>query len=305
MAASDPRDIVSSRLFHQPRQDLFDAFRDPKRLPLWWGPDGFTNTLDELDFRVGGNYRITMHGPDGTNYKNESVFTEIVEPGRIVFDHLRTMHRFIMTMTFDDVNGATRLTWVQRFDTAEECERVRQFAGPANEQNFDRLAYVLSATLGQTISMSVSDREVHVVRAYDAPLPLVYQAWTDVKHLANWWGPDGFRITTKKFDFKPGGEWIFTMHGPDGTAYPNRIVYSEIVPEKKLLITHGSDGVDGPAGDIQFVNSITFEERLGKTRVEMRSVFAKPEMREKAIRQFGAIEGGKQHMAKLAKYLKT
>lgn len=138
------REIVSTRVFDHPRTVVFGAFTDPEKLSKWWGPAGFTNTFDEFDFRPGGFWRFTMHGPDGTNYINESQFVEIVEPERIVFIHLRTMHRFKMTMTFDEVEGnKTRLTWRQEFDTAEECEKVRIFAGPANEQNFDRLTSIL------------------------------------------------------------------------------------------------------------------------------------------------------------------
>jgi uncharacterized protein YndB with AHSA1/START domain len=136
-------EIVSTRTFPVPPAQVFAAFTDPERLKRWWGPDGFTNTFHEFDFRPGGMWRFVMHGPDGTNYVNESQFLEVVDHERIVFDHLRTMHRFRMAMTFAG-RGETTLTWRQRFETAAECEKVKAFAGPANEQNFDRLAAVLA-----------------------------------------------------------------------------------------------------------------------------------------------------------------
>jgi uncharacterized protein YndB with AHSA1/START domain len=133
------REYVDSRLIDFPRERVFRAFSDPEQLAKWWGPNGFTNTITKFDFRVGGDWHLTMHGPDGTDYRNESVFVEIAEPERIVYDHLRTMHRFLMEMTYFDFDGKTRITWRQRFETPEEWEKVKAFVPAANEQNFDRL----------------------------------------------------------------------------------------------------------------------------------------------------------------------
>ncbi|MDZ4658572.1 MAG: SRPBCC family protein [Bythopirellula sp.] len=137
---ADDREVVSTRLIDAPRQVVFQTFSDPEQLAQWWGPSGFTNTIKKFDFRPGGDWHLTMHGPGGTDYRNESVFVEIVEPERIVFDHLRTMHRFLMTMTFFEFDGKTRVTWRQRFESVAELEKVRAFVPAANEQNFDRLA---------------------------------------------------------------------------------------------------------------------------------------------------------------------
>ena len=136
--------IVSTRVFAASRDAVFGAFSDPERLKLWWGPNGFTNTFHEFDFRPGGAWKYVMHGPDGTDYANESEFVEIVRPERIVIDHLRPMHRFLMTMSFDDVDGQTRLTWRMRFDTTAEVDKLRPWIEPANEENFDRLAECLA-----------------------------------------------------------------------------------------------------------------------------------------------------------------
>lgn len=132
-------DIVSTRLIDASREQLFEAVRDPAQLALWWGPDGFTNTFDEFDFRPGGAWRFTMHAPDGADYPNESEFVEIDPFTRIVFDHLRPMHWFRMTMSFVPENGKTRLTWQMRFESRAESDKFREFIVIANEQNLDRL----------------------------------------------------------------------------------------------------------------------------------------------------------------------
>lgn len=140
---SDPdysgHDIVNTRIFTAPRELLWRAWTEPEHLAQWWGPNGFRNTFREFDLREGGHWRFTMHGPDGTDYENEIVFREIVRPERLVLDHVEPVHRFIVTATFANENGKTRVTFRMRFDSADECARVRSFVVDANEQNFDRL----------------------------------------------------------------------------------------------------------------------------------------------------------------------
>jgi uncharacterized protein YndB with AHSA1/START domain len=125
---------------------VFEAFSDPSRLARWWGPEGFTNTVHELDLRPGGMWRLTMHGPDGVDHPSENVFVEVVRPERIVFRHVSGGHRFEMTVTLDEQGGATRVTWRMRHPTAAECAKVRSVVVVANEQNFDRLAAELART---------------------------------------------------------------------------------------------------------------------------------------------------------------
>jgi uncharacterized protein YndB with AHSA1/START domain len=136
-------EIVSTRIFDVPRERVFEAFANPHHLPHWWGPAGFTNTIQEFDLRPGGAWRLVMHGPDGKDYENESVFLEVKRREKISYDHVRPMHRFQMTMTYEDVDGGTRLTWRMVFAPDRGNEQLRGFIVAANEQNFDRLAAYL------------------------------------------------------------------------------------------------------------------------------------------------------------------
>jgi uncharacterized protein YndB with AHSA1/START domain len=108
-------------------------------LSRWWGPQGFRNTFEQFDFRVGGDWKFVMHGPDGSDYANHSVFEEITPPSRIVLRHLGD-HEFVLTMTLTpEPAGRTRLHWRQRHDSVRARDEVAAFCIPANEQNFDRL----------------------------------------------------------------------------------------------------------------------------------------------------------------------
>lgn len=137
-AAPAPNEIISSRRIAMPREQVFDAFADPKQLTRWFGPDGFTSTFEKFDFRVGGEWVFMFHGPDGRNYPNHSTFIEIVEPERIVYDHDVPPH-FRMTITLAADGDATLLIWRMSFAEASVCETLKSICIPANEQNFNRL----------------------------------------------------------------------------------------------------------------------------------------------------------------------
>ena len=95
------------------------------------------------------------------------------------------------------------------------------------------------------------DRDPRVivgVREFDAPRELVFSVWTDAKHLAQWWGPNGFTTTTSRFEFRPGGVWRFVMHGPDGRDYQNRVVFDEIVPPERIVYRHDGGTRGGVRG---------------------------------------------------------
>lgn len=131
--------VTSSRLFPATCADLWQAWVDPARHARWWGPDGFSNTVQEFDLRPGGAWKLTMHGPDDTEFHNEKVFTEVRPQERVVFRHLSPMHVFTMAMDFTPHAAGATLTWTMDFETPTSAELLK-FISLANEQNFDRLA---------------------------------------------------------------------------------------------------------------------------------------------------------------------
>ena len=123
MTNTADREIVSARVYAVPRELVWKAWTDPKHVARWWGPKGFTNTIHEMDVRPGRVWRLIMHGPDGTDYKNEIVFIEVVKPERLVYDHV-SGPRFHVTATFADEGGKTKLTIRMMFPTAEERDNT-------------------------------------------------------------------------------------------------------------------------------------------------------------------------------------
>ena len=153
------------------------------------------------------------------------------------------------------------------------------------------------------LRMDTQDLDIVVSRTVDAPRRLVWKAFTDPKHVVRWWGPDGFTNTLKEMEVRPGGAWRFTMHGPDGTDYPNRIRYEEVTEPERLVYLHDDD--EGGAPDQSFRVVTTFEDAGdGKTTVTLRITCRSAEQKAK-LAGYGAVEGGKQTLARLAEYLKT
>ena len=140
--------------------------------------------------------------------------------------------------------------------------------------------------------------ELRLIRVYDAPAALIWKVWTEDKHVTKWWGPRGFSLTTKSKEVKPGGKWIYTMHGPDGTDWPNITTYYEVELHKKLVYDHGaSEGKEA-----LFRVTVTFEEHLGKTVMDMTMALATPEA-AKEVKKFIKLAGGNSTWDRLAEYL--
>jgi uncharacterized protein YndB with AHSA1/START domain len=150
------------------------------------------------------------------------------------------------------------------------------------------------------ISLEHPEREFILTRLLKAPRELVYRVWTQPEHVMHWWGPAGFTNTIQHMEVKEGGEWTFIMHGPDGTDFPNRIEFLEVVEQERLVYIHGSGQENDPN---QFIVSVSFVEVGEHTRVTLRALFPTAEKLRQAIERSGAMEGGKQTMDRLEAYL--
>ncbi|WP_028922122.1 SRPBCC family protein [Pseudonocardia acaciae] len=146
---------------------------------------------------------------------------------------------------------------------------------------------------------ATADREIVISRVIDAPRELVFEAFTEVRHLSRWWGPEGFSTTTRSFEFVEGGVWEFVMHGPDGTDYPEWISWTEIAPPERIALLHGESRDDANA----FESVLTFEPDGAATRLAMHTVFRTKEQRDEAVEKYHAIEGGRQTLSNLAAYV--
>ena len=296
---SPDQEIVITRDFAAQRELVFLAWTEPERLARWWGPKGFTNPVCQWDARAGGKIYDVMRGPDGTDYPMGGQFTEVSPPEKLVMTcgaldaKGALMFEFRHTITFMEEKGTTTVTVRSRLlTTSEGSDRFTNGYRAGMTQSLERLAGL------------VETNEIVVSRVLSAPRARVWQAMTDPQHVVKWWGPRGFSTTIKRMDFRVGGVWEHIMRGPDGANYPNKSVFKEIVPQERIVYSHGGGREDGPG--VSFTATWTFES-VGpdQTRLTVRHVFPSAEMRDRIVREFGAIEGAKQTMARLAEHLPT
>jgi uncharacterized protein YndB with AHSA1/START domain len=304
------QELVLTRILGAPRSLVFKVWTDTDHVSRWWGPRGFTNPVCELDVRPGGLIRIDMRGPNGTIYPMKGIFHEIVEPERLVFtgtamedEHGKPLLEILNTITFEDFNGLTKLTMHARL-VSKDFQLTPQVLAALSgmEQGWSESLYRLADEVENSFRALLAEREIVISRVFDAPREVVWDAWTDPKQVVQWWGPRGFTTTIHEMDVRPGGVWHQTMHGPDGANYPGKSVFLEVVKPERIVFSHGGGKEGGPGAN--FRSTWTFEVEGDQTRVTIRMVFDSAQARDLVIKEFGAIEGGKQTLQRLGEYLR-
>lgn len=132
-------EIYSSRILNYPVETVYGAFENPAHLQNWWGPEGFSNTIHEFDLKPGGRWKLTMHGPEQGHYENAAIFTAVEANKRVSWKR-ETQPYFDMEIAFETLDeNKSKISFRMIFHTAAECEKMRPFVLPKNEENFDRL----------------------------------------------------------------------------------------------------------------------------------------------------------------------
>lgn len=160
----------------------------------------------------------------------------------------------------------------------------------------------VQASAYEAVSVGGGEKEIVLSRVFDSPRERVWEAFTKPERVVKWWGPVGFTTTTQKHELKVGGVWRFVMHGPDGKDYENLITYLEVDGPRTLRYKHGGDADVEP---VNFEVKVGFEEVEGgkKTKVTLQMVFESKASKEFVVNTYGAVEGGKQTLTRLAEYL--
>ncbi|MBV9329549.1 MAG: SRPBCC domain-containing protein [Chloroflexi bacterium] len=288
-------EFVMTRVFDAPRDLVFAACTEPRHMAQWWGPRGYVLTVAEMDVRAGGTYRFVQRAPDGNTYAFHGTFFEVEPPEHLRMSQIFDPHptsELLVSLAFEDLgDGRTRMVDTMRFDSIESRDGSLS-AGMERgaRESYERLAEHLETM----------QRGMLFERVFDAPRELVFDMWTTPEHVALWWGPDGFTNTIEAMDVRPGGEWRFIMHGPDGVDYPNHIVFREVVRPERLVYDHGSQADD----EASFRGVVTFaQEDPTRTRLTMRTLFPTAAVREMVEREYHAEEGGNQTLDRLGAYL--
>jgi uncharacterized protein YndB with AHSA1/START domain len=265
---------------------VYKAWTDPKQLAQWFPPEGFTAPVCELEVRVGGAIRIDMKGPEGEPFNGalfpgRGVYREVVPNERLVFTLApeiagRTLPTVLMMVQFEHQDGTkkTKLTIHQTLDTVADYEEmVKTGMREGIAESLGKLAGVLSGRSTDR-GVTVSGRQLTLTRVYNAPRELVWEAYTDPKHIVKWQFAKDWETPFAETDVRRGGAFRIGMrpadHSEDGFSFEG--TYRDVVkPERLVQIV-----ADGR------VMTTTFEEVLGGTRLTLSLEMAEDEERERA-----------------------
>ncbi|MBI1949288.1 MAG: SRPBCC domain-containing protein [Deltaproteobacteria bacterium] len=254
--AGDDREIVISRVVDAPRALVYRAFTDAAHLPHWWGPFGFTTTVHELQARPGSTWRLTMHGPDGTDYPNV-IRCQDVEDGRRLLLHHGSGEPgdagFEVEITFLDEWAGTRVTLRQTHPTAAKAAEIRTPAVDAGEQTMTRLqGYVGTlrerwpAELLEGVEPGTEADDFVLLRVVDAPRELVFRALTETEHLTRWFGPAGMGLRVLSNQLRPAGMLRYAMKPGPEESY-GRFVYRRVhAPDQLAYVVSFTDAGGEP-----------------------------------------------------------
>lgn len=231
---SKSNELKLTRVYNAPVKAVWDAWTDPEQAAKWWGPRGFTITTHSKDLRVGGHWRYTMHGPDGVDYPNTTVYHEVEPYARLVYDHGGSDDRpplFRVTVTFSETKGKTTMDMTMTLPTPEAAEETKKFIKKAGGNGtWDRLA--------EFLEQKGSGRETFVInRSFEAPIEVVFEMWTNPKHLVKWLAPTGFRMEFRKDQIKTGSTTHYMMTNDNGVTMYGRASYLEIQKPRRLVYT--------------------------------------------------------------------
>jgi len=277
MQAPDPvvppdREIVTTREIAAPRALVWKLWTEAQHVPHWFGPSGFSLTTQAMDVRAGGQWRFVMHGPDGHDYPNLITYLEVNAPARLVYKHggepgVEAVD-FTTTVTFEELPGdRTRLTMRAVFATAAARDHVAREYGAVEggKQTLARLA----GRAADLLAAPAGSQPFVIRRVVRAPRDLVWRAWTERDHLAQWFGPKGCTIADCKIDLRPGGTFHYCMRFPGGDMWGKWVFREVVAPERLVMITSFSD----PAGatsrapfdgwPLEMMGVVTFEEHAG------------------------------------------
>lgn len=228
------KDIKIMRVYDAPVEAVWDAWTDPDQVAQWWGPRGFTLTTHSKDLRPGGHWTYTMHGPDGTDYPNSTLYHEVEKYKKLVYDHGANDDRpalFRVTARFAEIGGKTTLDMTMTLPTPEAADETRKFIKAAGgNSTWDRLAEYLEKE-------STGKEKFVIARTFDAPLETMFEMWTDPKHFSKWLPPTGFEMEFIRSDIRPGGSTFYFMTNNQGMKMYGRAEYQKIEKPGCLVYT--------------------------------------------------------------------
>jgi uncharacterized protein YndB with AHSA1/START domain len=231
---NNSNEIKIIRTYDAPVKLVWAAWTDLKQVAQWWGPRGFSITTHSKDLRVGGHWSYTMHGPDGTDYPNKTLYHEVEEYAKLVYDHGGSDDRpplFRVTALFSENGGKTTLEMTMTLSTPEAAAEIKKFIKKAGgNATWDRLAEYLE-------KQETGKEQFVINRTFDAPLELMFEMWTKAEHLSRWLPPTGMEMGLIRSEIKEGSGTFYFMSNGGGLKFYGKINYLKIEKPDLLVYT--------------------------------------------------------------------
>jgi uncharacterized protein YndB with AHSA1/START domain len=294
------RSLVITRTLNAPRHLVWRVLTDPRHIPFFWGPDGFSTTVHEMDVRVGGLWRYTMLR-QGQDFENWIRYRTVQAPALLEYDHGGDdpdHALFEASIRLEEVDGdKTHVTLTMVAEDPQIMAEARKCG--AQEGGAQTLARLEQQVL-------VSDRDLGLTRIIDVPRALAWKAWTLPEHLVHWWCPVPWKTTICRIDLRPGGEFYTHMEGPDGGVSDNPGCYLLVEPEQRLVFTNMLRAGFRPAepGFLPFTAEITFEDHGPGTRYTARAMHLDRAGRDSHA-DMGFFDGWSTAIDQLVAYVKA
>jgi len=305
--------LTITRIFDAPRELAWAAWTEPERLKKWWGPQYFTAPFIKNDIRVGGKYLYCMRGPDAKDYWSTGVYREIVPMERLVVtdsfadekgnvvpaSHYGLTGEFplelLVTVTFEAIGNKTKM--ILRHEGLPQGQ-MKDLTQAGWSGSFDKLAESIVPIDRTRIIAEPGKAEIVISRVFDVPKYQAFGAHTDPDLIPQWWGPARYTTVIDRMEARPGGSWRFVQHDAEGNTYAFHGVYHDVVSAERIVGTFEFEGTPGHIS----LETTTFEELRGRTKVTSRSVFQTVEDRDAMIKA-GMEEGVLESMDRLAAVL--
>ena len=232
-------------MYDAPVATVWEAWTDSDQVAQWWGPRSFTLTTHGKELRPGGFWHYTMHGPDGVDYPNYTLYHEVVECAKLVYDHGGYHDRppmFRVTVLFSESDGKTTMHMTMALPTAEQAEATRKMIkAVGGNTTWDRLAEYLNQTKSGRTSFVIN-------RSFAAPPEQVFAMWTNPVHLVQWQPPTGFSMQFLRAEIREGASCFFRMSNESGVTFCGVFEYQEITePSRIVYIQRFCDEHENPA----------------------------------------------------------
>ncbi len=306
-------EILVERVIDAPRELVWKAWTEPGYVKRWWGAKGFTEPVVRIDLREGGRYLFGMRSPEGQDFWSTGEYREIAPAERLVFtDSFSDAEgnvvpasyygmtgdwplELVATVTFEDADGGTKLTIREPGVPADED---RDMAVVGWNESLDKLADVLKGAAKTHLTAEPGKQDVVITSVFDAPRDAVFGIFANPDLIPRWWGPANLTTTVEEMDVRPGGTWRYVQRDADGNEYAFHGVYHDITPPERLV---GTSEFEGEPGRVT-LETVTFEDLGGRTRVTDRTVFSTVEDRDAALAS-GMREGAVESMDRFARLL--